>query len=133
MEKLRVLLVDDVADMRKFIKNALQRTFIDCDVDEASDGIDARTHMETLQYDLVLCDWGLPGLTGEDLLKWVRSDEKHKEVPFIIVTGYRDRERVLRAMEFGVTDYIVKPISIDTLIKKVREANNNFIGKKAKS
>lgn len=129
MGQLRVLLIDDVADMRKFVKVALERGFHDCHVDEASDGIEAMQHMETLKYDLVLCDWGIPGMTGEELLQWARSSERHKDVAFIIITGFRDRERVVRALQLGVNSYIVKPISLDTLMQKIKQANKNFVEK----
>src|SRR5208283_2143219 len=129
MGTLRVLLVDDDVDMRKFIKNALQRGFQSCEVDEASDGIAAREHMEVLRYDLVLCDWSMPGLTGEDLLRWMKGEEKHKNVPFILITGHRDRERLLRALDLGVNDYILKPISIATLMEKINAANKSFVEK----
>jgi CheY-like chemotaxis protein len=130
MGQLRVLLVDDVVEMRKFIKNALERCFDDCHVDEASDGLDAKAHMQMLEYDLILCDWGIPGLTGEELLQWARSDQKHKDIPFIIITGYRDKDRLIRALELGVNSYIVKPISIDTLMQKIKAVNKDFVEKK---
>ena len=123
-------MIDDDVDTRKFVKSALQREFNDCEVDAASDGIQAREHLDKLQYDLILCDWSMPGLTGEELLRWVRSDEWHKDVPFIIITGHRDRERVLRALELGVNSYILKPISIDILMQKIKESNNIFVERK---
>lgn len=122
---LAVLMIDDVADMRQFVKKSVERTF-DCRVDEASDGIVAKAMMENAQYDLVLCDWGIPGLTGEELLMWARNNGTQKNIPFIMITGYRDREHVLRAVELGVSGYIVKPISLDTLMQKIKAVSKNF-------
>ncbi|MBZ0157761.1 MAG: response regulator [Alphaproteobacteria bacterium] len=120
------MLIDDVSSMRRFIKSILERTFPDCFVDEANDGISAREKMEMVRYDLVLCDWGIPGLSGEDLLLWVRKQPHLQDIPFIMVTGFRDKEHVVRAKELGVSDYIVKPIAMDVLIQKIKEVNHNF-------
>ena len=129
MATLRILLVDDEGEMRKFIKTALVRDFFDCEVDEVSDGAKAREHMEAVRYDLILCDWSIPGLTGEELLRWARSDERYSTVPFIMITGHRDRDRLLRALDLGVNDYILKPISIEILIQKIKAANKDFVKK----
>jgi len=129
MNELRILIVEDVPDMRKFIKNALTRGFTNCHVDETGDGIEAKKQIEMTDYDIVLLDWGIPQLSGEELLQWARSTEKYKNLPFIIVTGHRERERVIKAMELGISGYLFKPLTLDTLIQKIKEVIAKF-GKK---
>ncbi|MGD0282170.1 MAG: response regulator [Dissulfurispiraceae bacterium] len=119
MQKLKALIVDDVASMRKFLKFGLEKTFPQVSVDEAVNGKEAQAKLEKTEYDLVLCDWEMPLLNGEELLLWVRSHPTLKKTPFIMVSSRNDKPSVLKAMQEGVDSYVVKPFTAEALAQKV--------------
>jgi CheY-like chemotaxis protein len=119
MKKLRVLIVDDVASMRKFLKFGLEKSFPSIFVDEASNGKEAQAKLEKLEYDLVLCDWEMPILTGAELLTWVRNHPILCKLPFIMATSRNDKPSVLEALQGGVDSYVVKPFTVESIAQKV--------------
>lgn len=74
---------------------------------------------ERLRVDLIVCDWNMPHATGLDLLKRVRADWRFKRVPFLMLTAEAYRETVDAAMAAGVSDYVIKPFTAQTLGEKV--------------
>ena len=119
MKKLKVLVVDDVASMRKFLKYGLEKSFPEIFVDEAANGKEAQAKLEKEEYDLVLCDWEMPYVNGEELLSWVRNHPALGRTPFIMVTSRSDKPSVLKAMQGGVDSYMIKPFTADGLAQKV--------------
>jgi CheY-like chemotaxis protein len=119
MQKLKALIVDDVASMRKFLRFGLEKTFPNISVDEAVNGKDAQAKLEKVEYDLVLCDWEMPLLNGEELLRWVRGHPTLSRTPFIMVSSRNDKPSVLKAMQEGVDSYVVKPFTAEGLARKV--------------
>ncbi len=119
MKKLNVLIVDDVASMRKFVKYGLEKSFPDISVAEAANGKEAQAKLEKEEYDLVLCDWEMPYVNGEELLTWVRKHPILSKTPFIMVTSRSDKPSVLNAMHGGVDSYMIKPFTADGLAQKV--------------
>jgi DNA-binding response OmpR family regulator len=61
----------------------------------------------------------MPGLNGDELLRWLREESHIKNVPFIMITAKDDGESIMEVIKLGVTDYIVKPFSPETLCEKV--------------
>jgi CheY-like chemotaxis protein len=119
MQELRALIVDDVQSMRKFLKFGMEKTFPKVFIDEACNGKEAQLKLESGKYDLVLCDWEMPLLNGEELLCWMREQPSLKKTPFIMVTSRDDKSSVVRAMEQGVDSYVIKPFTADGLAQKV--------------
>ncbi|MCL4154911.1 UNVERIFIED_CONTAM: hypothetical protein GTU68_026381 [Idotea baltica] len=74
-----------------------------------------------IAYDLIICDWNMPGLTGLDVLKKVRDDEKTKDVPFLILTAEAEKEKVNAAIQNGVSDFLLKPFTPGILVEKVKQ------------
>ena len=74
---------------------------------------------ERLRIDLIVCDWNMPHATGLDLLKRVRADARFKRLPFLMLTAEAYRETVDAAMAAGVSDYVIKPFTAQTLGDKV--------------
>ncbi|MBZ0157518.1 MAG: response regulator [Alphaproteobacteria bacterium] len=122
MKTINVLIVDDVPFMRQFIKSCLQMSFPEINAEESSNGSSARERLQSIPFDLVLCDWEMPSLKGDELLQWMRSEEDTRDTPFIMITGKREKEFIIKALELGVTDYIIKPVNCDTLAKKIISA-----------
>ncbi|GMT43154.1 MAG: response regulator [bacterium] len=118
--KLRVLVIDDFATMRKIEKNILGQLGIK-NIDEADDGSTALPKLQANQYDIVLLDWNMPTMTGLELLKAVRADENLKSIPVIMVTAEALKDNIVAAAQAGVNDYIVKPFTAATLEEKIKK------------
>ena len=114
----RVLVADDSSTMRKIILRSLQAVGV-TEVAEASDGAEAVALFAPGKFDMVLTDWNMPGMTGLEVLKSIRAQDK--EIPVIMVTTEAEKSRVLEAIQAGVTDYLVKPFTPDTLREKLEK------------
>jgi two-component system, chemotaxis family, chemotaxis protein CheY len=115
---MKVLVVDDYSTMRRIIRNLLTQIGY-TEIDEASDGNDALQKLRAVHYGLVISDWNMEPMTGFDLLKQVRADDKLKTTPFIMVTAESKTENVVAAKQAGVDNYIVKPFNAATLQSKI--------------
>ena len=120
-----VLVVDDYKTMIRIIRNLLKQLGF-TDVDDASDGADALTKMRGRPYGLVISDWNMEPMTGYELLKEVRSDEKLGPTPFIMITAESKTENVIAAKKAGVNNYIVKPFNAATLKSKIAAVLGDF-------
>jgi two-component system, chemotaxis family, chemotaxis protein CheY len=113
-----VLVVDDYKTMIRIIRNLLKQIGFD-DVDEAADGSEALGKMREKRYGLVISDWNMEPMTGYELLKEVRADDRLSRTPFIMVTAESKTENVIAAKKAGVNNYIVKPFNAQTLKSKI--------------
>ncbi len=114
----RVLVVDDEAGPRALVASVLQDLGIG-HVDTAADGQEAleRFQADGTAYDLIICDWMMPRLSGLDLLKQVR--ESRSDLPFLMVTALATLEAVKKALAHQVSGYIAKPFTPDQLEEKI--------------
>ncbi len=115
---IKILLVDDMATMRRIIKTLLSQLGYK-NVDEAEDGEVALQKLKEGDYDFVITDWNMPKMTGLELVKAIRGDEKLKKLPVLMVTAEAKKENVIAAIKAGVNNYIVKPFTPETLKKKI--------------
>ena len=113
----KILVVDDFSTMRRIVKNALKSLNYN-NVDEAEDGASGLEKLRTDHFDLVVCDWNMPGMTGIELLRAVRADPALKHLPFLMVTAEAKRENIVEAIQAGVSNYIVKPFTPQTFGEK---------------
>jgi two-component system chemotaxis response regulator CheY len=114
------LLVDDSPIMRQLVMYALAR-LKNVAVTEADDGIVGLKHLAANKYDLIITDINMPIMDGLKLIHRVRSDERHKNVPIIVISTENSAEDRQRAMTLGATAYITKPIQAPQVIAKVKE------------
>lgn len=124
-KKMPVLIVDDYKTMLRIIGNLLKQLGFD-NVDEATDGTEALAKMRQKPYGLVISDWNMHPMTGYDLLKEVRADEKLNKTPFIMVTAESKTENVIAAKQAGVNNYIVKPFNAQTLKTTIAAVIGDF-------
>ena len=124
-KNMRILVVDDFQTMRRIVINLLRQLGF-TNVTEADDGTTACEKLEMDSVDLVVSDWNMPAMSGLDLLKKVRTSEKYKTVPFIMVTAEGKRENVITAVQAGVSNYIVKPFNAATLKEKLIKVLHDF-------
>jgi CheY-like chemotaxis protein len=118
MEQSKVLVVDDAAFIREMVRKTLLAKFPGMQVEDAINGRKAQELLEDKEYDLILCDWEMPEMSGIELLHWVRQQKK-SPVPFVMVTSRGDKANVIQAIQAGVSDYIGKPFSSEGLQAKV--------------
>jgi two-component system chemotaxis response regulator CheY len=114
-----VLVVDDSRIMRNIVKNTFSQLKIPCQFLEAGNGLEALQQLNTNQVDLILLDWNMPELSGIEFLKKVRGYDTYKDLPIIMVTSESAKYNVIEALDSGVTDYIIKPVSEKTFAEKL--------------
>ena len=88
---------------------------------EAENGEEAFQLLENNNIQIVFLDWNMPGMDGIDFLKIVRAIPKYKELPIVMVTSERGKFSVIEALQYGVTDYIVKPVREKIFQEKVSD------------
>jgi len=120
MAQFRCLVVEDSPMMRQLIVFALNRVH-ELEVIEADDGVDAMRKLAGAKFDIVVTDINMPIMDGLKLVKRIRSDEHHKNVPIIIITTEGSQEDRSRALALGANAYITKPIQAPQVIAKVKE------------
>jgi len=115
---MKILIVDDFSTMRRIIKNLLRDLGFN-NTQEADDGITALPMLKTGNFDFLVTDWNMPGMTGIDLLKAVRADDSLKTLPILMVTAEAKREQIVEAAQAGVNGYVVKPFTAAVLKEKI--------------
>lgn len=122
MSKVSVLIVDDASFIRDLVKKCLRDNFPGIGLDEATNGRKAQQMLTRQSFDLILCDWEMPEMSGLELLQWVREQDATRKTPFIMVTSRGDKENVVQAIQAGISDYVGKPFTNEQLVTKVKKA-----------
>ena len=117
---LHALVVEDSPTMRQLIGFALRR-ITDLEVTEADDGVDGLKKLAEGRFDILITDINMPIMDGLKLVSLVRKDERHKDIPIVIITTEGAAEDRQRAMNLGANAYITKPIQAPQVIECVRE------------
>ncbi len=125
---MKILVIDDMATMRKIIKNMLAQMGFK-NIEEADDGKTALPKIEEATaagepYEFIVSDWNMPGMSGLDLLKHLRATEEYKSLPFLMVTAEAEQSNVVIAVKAGVSNFIVKPFSAQVLKEKIDKIFN---------
>lgn len=113
-----ILVVDDFATMRRIVRNSLRQLGF-TNVVEAADGNEALDRLKDSAFELIISEWNMPTLNGSDLLRAVRSDEKHRETPLLVITTESQRTNVVKNERDRVSSYVVKPLTTDILESKM--------------
>ncbi|MNU62482.1 Chemotaxis protein CheY [compost metagenome] len=117
-KSMNVLVVDDYKSMVRIVRGMLnQLGFVN--VDDAPDGAAAMALLKEKDYGLVLSDWNMQPITGLELLKQVRAEERTKKTPFVMVTAEAKVENVIAARQAGVNNYVIKPFTLAVLKQKL--------------
>ena len=120
-----ILIVDDYKTMLRVLRNfLLQLNF--GNIAEATDGSIALQKLRQQDFGFVISDWNMEPMTGMQLLREVRADDKLKHLPFIMITAESKSENVVAAKQAGVSNYIVKPFSAETLKSKMTSVLGKF-------
>jgi len=119
-KNMKILIVDDFSTMRRIIKNLLRDLGFN-NTEEADDGNTGLPKLQSGNFDFLVTDWNMPGMTGIDLLRAVRADDKLKSLPVLMVTAEAKKEQIVMAAQEGVNGYIVKPFTAQTLKEKIEK------------
>lgn len=122
-KNMKILVVDDFSTMRRIVKNILRQLNFN-NIVEADDGASALDILQKEKIDMVVSDWNMPKMTGLELLKAVRADDALKDIPFLMVTAEAQQENIIEAVKSGVSNYIVKPFTAETLGQKINQVFN---------
>ncbi len=117
---MKILVVDDFSTMRRIVKNLLGDLGFK-NIEEADDGNTALPKLQSGNFDFLVTDWNMPGMTGIDLLKAVRADPNLASLPVLMVTAESKREQIIEAAQAGVNGYVVKPFTAGTLEEKINK------------
>ena len=112
----RVLLADDNADMRSYVRDLLASTYL---IETVADGKEALEAAQRERPDLILCDIMMPRLDGLGLLKTLRSDERLRDVPVILLSARAGEEARVEGLDAGADDYLIKPFSARELLARI--------------
>ena len=114
----RILVVEDEAAIREMLRFTLAREGFE--VDEAADVAEARRRLAERRPDLILLDWMLPGVSGLELARRLRREERSRQVPIIMLTARTGEEHKVAGLELGADDYLTKPFSPRELVARIR-------------
>lgn len=118
MERQRLLIVEDEAKIARVLELELEHEGYA--VTKAMDGLEALEAYRTEEWDLILLDVMLPGMSGLDLLRRIRSDDSH--TPVIMLTAKNDISDKVSGLDLGANDYVTKPFQIEELLARIRAA-----------
>jgi len=117
---MKILVVDDMSTMRRIVKNIMKQLGF-ANIEEAENGQDALTKLHAESYGFVISDWNMPVMTGIDMLRAIRADDKLKALPVLMVTAEAQKENLIEAIQAGVSNYIVKPFTAEVLQEKMNK------------
>ena len=114
-----VMVVDDSRIMRGIVKKTFDQLNIPVSYLEAGDGILAMKILAENKVDLILLDWNIPGMSGIDFLKQIKTMEKYKNIPVIMITSEAAKLNIIEAVKAGATAYVIKPIDDKIFMEKI--------------
>ena len=115
---IKILLVDDEPEVLEFLKKRLEKEgFL---VSTAKDGVEGLQKAQSELPDLILLDIIMPNKDGFTMLKELRAEESLRSIPVIIVTAKGETSAVFEGQELRATDYLIKPVDFEQLLKYIR-------------
>ncbi len=124
----KVLVVDDSPVMRRIIKkNLKQAGFLEENILESPDGDTATDRILVENFDLIISDWHMPKVDGLEFFYRLQAYDDFKDIPFLMVTSEAQKEKVMEALNAGISNYILKPFTAMDLEKKIKQILLNVI------
>lgn len=117
-KSIRIMIVDDFAGMRTILKHTLHLLGYS-NVSEARSGQDALEMLKAEPCELIISDWSMPQMTGLEFHSALRLNPQLSEVPFLMITAKSERNNVIEAAHAGVTHYMIKPFTAESLQQKI--------------
>ncbi|MFZ5447185.1 MAG: response regulator [Thermodesulfobacteriota bacterium] len=129
MEKFKMLIVDDEEDFLDTILKRLKARKIDAAGVES--GYKALVFLDNHDIDVIILDVKMPGMDGIETLREIKKKKPLVEV--IMLTGHASVESGIQGMQLGAFDYVMKPVALDELLEKVRQAYDRKLIQEGKS
>lgn len=119
---MAILTVDDSTTIRRIVKRSVDE--MGMEVLEAADGASALKLLEEKvgSIQLILLDWNMPGMTGLEVLKTIKSDARYKDIVVMMLTSEADQNCVVEALKAGAQNYLTKPFDGKMLALKIQES-----------
>jgi CheY-like chemotaxis protein len=133
-EPIEILLVEDTEYDAKRTMNALKTGKVRNRVSWVEDGVEAMEylrqqggHRDAPRPDLILLDWYMPRMHGEEVLEQIKQDDELKRIPVVIMTSSDQEADVLKAYNLHANCYVTKPVNVDEFIDKVRSIEDFWL------
>ena len=117
---INILIVEDLLTTRLFLRRTLKKLGY-TNVVLSEDGEAALKELERKGYDLIISDWHMPNMDGLDFYKELIKNRKWSEIPFLLITAEKERDKVIEAVQAGIKEYLVKPVQPEKLSSKIKE------------
>jgi DNA-binding response OmpR family regulator len=115
---VKILVVDDEPPLRELVIVTLGDGYA---CDEVSDGTAALERLRETKYDLVMLDVMMPGSSGIDVLREMRSDDTLRDIPVVVMSAWQSSQDIDAALEAGANGFLAKPFRIEELGSKVKD------------
>ncbi len=115
---MKILIADDDPVSRRLLESYLEKW--EYDVTIAKDGTEAWQRFQEADFELVICDWMMPGIDGPDLIRRIRATHDHGYVYTLLLTAKSKKGDLVEGMESGADDFISKPFNHDELHVRLR-------------
>lgn len=123
---MKILLIDDSNALR-FMMVKMLRELGYKDVTAIGSAEDGMPLVYNEEFDLLFLDWNLPKISGIEFLKYLKGNVKTEKIPVVMVTTVQERSNILQAIKVGLQGYLIKPISKELLLAKIKEIESKMI------
>jgi len=125
LETMSILVVDDMKSMRLTIRKMLRNLNIGKMLRFAENGKEGLEVLKTTPCDLVIIDWNMPVMNGFQMLDFLKKDKILRDLPVMMVTAENERDIVLEVAESEIDGYLLKPLTLESLDKRIRSVVDN--------
>lgn len=115
-----ILIVDDQPFFRKSLKESLEQAGF-YDLSQASSGSEAQEVLGKRPFDMLICDLFMPNGSGFELIQFVRQEHHQSDLPILVVSGEASKSEIVRAIDFGATAYVLKPIDRKSFLLQIEK------------
>jgi len=119
MEKMKVLIVDDVEIFRTSLKTFLY--FLHFEADLAVDGLNGLDYLSKNKYDIIFTDLEMPNMNGLEFLVKIKSNSNTKNIPVVMLTSVEDDTMIEKAKKLGASGYLIKPFNKDKILPELEK------------
>jgi two-component system, chemotaxis family, chemotaxis protein CheY len=117
---INILIVEDLLTTRLFLRRTLKKLGY-TNVVLSPDGEEALEELGRQSFDLIISDWHMPKMDGLDFFKALSKNRKWNEIPFLLITAEKERDKVIEAVQAGIKEYLVKPVEPEKLSNKIKQ------------
>ena len=117
---IKILIVEDLLTTRLFLRRTLKKLGY-TNVVLSPDGEAALEELGRSSFDLIISDWHMPKMDGLDFFKALSKNPKWNDIPFLLITAEKERDKVIEAVQAGIKQYLVKPVEPEKLSNKIKQ------------